>query len=130
MPNPATPPLIACVNSSADIVELLADVFRDEGFRAVSHASPTGAGVGPSLAFLRDLQPLVCVFNISIPYAASWAEFQTIRQALPTIGFVIVTTNKEALENIVGPTNSLEIIGKPFDLHEVDAAVRRLIEAS
>jgi hypothetical protein len=38
--------------------------------------------------------------------------------------FVLTTTNKPALEKLVGETDALEIIGKPYDLRQVVAAVR------
>ena len=38
---------------------------------------------------------------------------------------VLTTKNKRALDSLVGPTEVIEIVGKPFDLGEVFAAVRR-----
>ena len=38
--------------------------------------------------------------------------------------FVITTTNKPALDKLVGETEALEIIGKPYDLAQVVDAVR------
>ena len=36
---------------------------------------------------------------------------------------VITTTNKPRLEEIVGPTDAFEIVGKPYDLERIVAAV-------
>jgi hypothetical protein len=38
--------------------------------------------------------------------------------------FIITTTNKPALDRLVGDTEALEIIGKPYDLQRVTDAVR------
>ena len=37
MPHHTPTPLVTCVNSSEDIVQLLAEYLRLEGFRAVTH---------------------------------------------------------------------------------------------
>ncbi len=41
---------------------------------------------------------------------------------------VLTTTNKRVLEALVGPTDVLELIGKPFDLDELFAAVARTLQ--
>jgi hypothetical protein len=38
--------------------------------------------------------------------------------------FVITTTNKPALDQLVGENEAIEIIGKPYDLQQVVEAVR------
>ena len=120
-------PLIACCNSSEDIVSLLAEVMQDEGFRAVTHVSPTAEGPAPTIEFLTQVRPQACIYNVSVPYAASWTEFAQVRQALPGCGWVVTTTNKRALDELVGPTESIEVWGKPFDLDQVVASVRRAL---
>src|SRR3712207_4274491 len=101
MPPRETSPLIACVDSSEDVTQLLADYLRLEGMRAVTHVTPVRWGAAPVIAFLTDLRPDVCVFTVSAPYAESWAEFQALRAALPALPVVLTTTNKRALEAVV-----------------------------
>ena len=38
--------------------------------------------------------------------------------------FILTTTNKPALDKLVGESEALEIIGKPYDLERVITAVR------
>ena len=123
-------PLIACVNASEDIVELLADVMKHEGWRAVTHVSPSKLGPAPTIEFLRQVQPQACIYSVSIPYQESWANFQQVREALPLCAWVVTTTNKRALDELVGPTNTIEIMGKPFDIDHVAQAVRRALEGA
>jgi DNA-binding NtrC family response regulator len=42
--------------------------------------------------------------------------------------FIITTTNKPALDKLVGETEAIEIIGKPYDLQQVVDAVRSALE--
>jgi DNA-binding response OmpR family regulator len=124
MPDGAAPPLVACVNSSDDLVQLIAEYFREEGFRAVAQVSSVRADPTRLVTFLTDLQADACVYSVSPPYDAGWQEFQRLRAAVPGCAYIVTTTNKRALDALVGPTDSLEIIGKPFDLDQVVAAVR------
>jgi len=124
---PQAAPLIACCNSSEHVVQLLADYLRLEGFRAVTHVAPSYAGAAPAVAFLTGAQPQVCLYAVSLPYAESWAIFQQVRAALPACAWVVMTTNKHALDALVGPTETLEIWGTPFDLDAVVGSVRRVL---
>lgn len=121
-------PLVACVNSSDDIVQMLREVFVMDGFRAVPCVSTLTDGPEKMIGLLQSVNPDACVFTISPPYAEKWQEFQQVRQALPNCGWVVTTTNKRALDEIVGPTNTIELYGKPFDIEEVIDAVRRVLE--
>ena len=129
MPQHSARPLVACVNSSEDVVDLLADYLRLEDFRAVTHVTPVRWGAEPVIAFLRDLHPDACVFTVSLPYDANWREFEVVRAAVPAVPFVVTTTNQRALDELVGPTNTIEIIGKPFDLDRVCQAVREALRS-
>ena len=127
MPTHTSTPLVACCNSSEDIVALLADVLKHEGFRAVTHVSPATLGPDPTINFLTQVRPHACIYSVSLPYEASWTNFQQVRQALPGCAWVVTTTNKRALDTLVGPTDTIEIWGKPFDIDDVVASVRRAL---
>ena len=130
MAHDTQPPLVACVDSSEDIVALVADVLKDEGWQAVTHVTPATEGPAPTIDFLTQAQPQACIYSVSLPYAASWANFQAVRDAMPGCAWVVTTTNKRALDAIVGPTESLDIWGKPFDLDQVVASVRRALQGA
>jgi len=125
-----SPPLVACVNSSEDVTQLVADYLRQYGFRAVTFVTPIRFGTEPLIKFVTDLQPDACIFTVSIPYAESWQEFLSLRRAAPNVAFVVTTTNQRAFDEIIGPIDEerLELFGKPYDLDEVCRAVRRALD--
>jgi hypothetical protein len=42
---------------------------------------------------------------------------------------VVTTTNKDRLEELVGPTQAIEIVGKPYDLERIVGAVKSAMGA-
>ena len=123
------PPLVACVNSSQDLLDLIADALQTCGLRAVTMVSNLREGVRPVIAFLHQLRPDACVYAVSVPYRPSWAEFLAVRAAVPGCRWVVTTTNKGALEQFVGETEAFELLGLPYDLDHLRACVRRALAA-
>ena len=122
------PPVVAVVDTSEEIVELLSQVLAQEGWCvAVAYAPDFKRGRQDLDAFLAAHDPAVVVWDIALPYEENWAFFRSVRDS--TAGracrFVLTTTNKRALEALVGPTPAHEIVGKPYDLEELVEAVRR-----
>src|SRR6478672_1110331 len=101
------PPLIACVDSSEDVLLVLRDCLVDAGYRAVTFCSPIRYGPQPVVDFLTYLAPAAAVYCVSPPYQASWDEFQHLQREVPECPCLPVTTNKAALERLVGPTTAL-----------------------
>ena len=66
------------------------------------------------------------------PYEENWAFFERVRDGELGRGrrFVATTTNTRTLEAMVGETLALEIMGKPYDLDALVAAVRRALDRS
>ena len=72
--------LVACgVDSSDDIVDLLADVVQDEGWRAVTHFSPASDGPTPTIDFLTQVRPQACIYAVSIVRLSAGAAQGTAR---------------------------------------------------
>lgn len=124
---PPLPPLIACVDSSDDVLLLLRDCMVDAGYRAVTFCSPIRYGPQPVIDFLTYLAPAAAIYCVSPPYEASWDEFQELQHAVPECPYLATTTNKAALERLVGPTEALEVLATASDLDRLAAAMRAVL---
>jgi CheY-like chemotaxis protein len=126
-------PTIAVFNSSEDTVELLRTALEAEGFQTVAGRIPdVKKGDLDLIDFVNHHTPAVILYDISPPYDANWRFLRLVRssESLKKHQFVLTTTNKPALEQLVGETEALEIIGKPYDLRQVIDAVRTALARS
>jgi DNA-binding NtrC family response regulator len=129
MPGTVPRPLIAVMDSSADLVSLLQTALEGDGFRTVTHVSTVADGVAGQLAFLHRYRPVATVYSVSPPYRAGWDTLQEIRQQWAGGRYVITTTNLGALRACVGPADAIEFIGKPLDLDAITQALRHALTA-
>lgn len=120
---------IAVINSNEDTTEMLREVLQRAGFSSVviGHVTEIKRGQEDFLKFLEVHNPRVFVWDISIPYEENWRFTHLIMSsdAMKGRAVVLTTTNKRALDSLVGPTETIEIIGKPYDLDHILAAVKR-----
>jgi DNA-binding NtrC family response regulator len=122
---------VAVINANEDIIDLIRLLLDDEGIPSISgHVIDFKRGRKDLLAFLREHNPRVIVYDISPPYEENWKFFQLVKNAKEADGreFILTTTNKTALEQLVGKTDAIEIIGKPFDLEEVITSIKQKLQ--
>lgn len=126
-------PTIAVINSSEEIIEGLQVLLTEEGYPSVSgHVVSFKKGKEDFIKFLKQNNPQAIIIDIAPPYEENWNFFNLLRNLKQSEGraFVITTTNKKVLEDLVGPTKAFEIVGKPFDLKEIvnaiDESVKRM----
>jgi DNA-binding NtrC family response regulator len=122
---------VAIFNSSEDTISLLRHVFESEGFQTVSgHVPDIRSGRVDFVEFLERHDPAALVYDVSIPYAENWNFLKLVRDlaSMRKRALVITTTHKVALDSMVGETDAIEIIGKPYEPDLVVAAVRRALD--
>jgi CheY-like chemotaxis protein len=122
---------VVVFNASEDTVDLLTTFFDVLGLDAAGETWPARELLSVEIVqdFVRRHRPDVIVFDVSFPYDHNWARYCEFRQAdgVRDIPIVLTTTNKDALSDIVGATDALEIVGKPYDLDELATAVKQVL---
>jgi DNA-binding response OmpR family regulator len=130
----ASRPVVAVINTSAEILELLQEFLSDEGYDVVpAYTVDFKRGERDFHTFVAEYRPQAVLWDISIPYMENWAYFRdTILGSgvLPERCFVCSTVNRTVLEMLVGPTSTIELIGRPFDLDVIGKRIRRIVEGS
>ena len=126
-PSSGSGPLIAVMNSSRDLVDILENALNQDGFRTITLVSSIVGGADGPLAFVREYRPEAVVYSVSPPYREGWDILQDLRRQWPEGSFVVTTTNVGGLRSCVGPADAIELIGKPFDLDEITGALRRVL---
>jgi DNA-binding response OmpR family regulator len=126
--------VIAVVNSNEDTVEMLRNCLQAHGFSSVvtGHVNDFKTGATDFTGFVAQHDPKVIVYDISIPYDKNWTFLRLLldTDAMRGRKVVVTTTNKDRLEELVGPTEAIEIVGKPYDLDRIVAAVDAAISAA
>ncbi len=124
--------VVGIVNSSDDTVAMLRTVMEQAGFLTVAaHVTDIRNGREDFVDYVRSNNLRVVVYDVSPPYEENWTFLKLLldTEVMRGRGIVLTTTNKAALERLVGPTDAIEILGKPYDLNAVLTAVRVAVGA-
>jgi CheY-like chemotaxis protein len=116
-----------------DVIDMLQAACEKAGYQTVSaKLSEIQSGVLDLVAFVQEHRPVVIVYDIPRPYEANWNFLRLLREtdSLKHLGWVLTTTDKEALEAAVGSADDVFeiVIGKPYSVEDVIDAVRGLVD--
>ena len=127
------PPVVAVINTSPDIINMLRLAFEHAGFVTVSlFTHDIRDGKADLDRFIAQHDPRVIVYDIAPPYQANWQLFQHLakRPSLSNRFFVLTTTNVAHVEKLAGSRQPIyEIVGKPYDLDRLTQAVKEAARA-
>jgi DNA-binding NtrC family response regulator len=131
MSDPKHEKTVAVVNSNEDTVEMLRACLQGHGFSSVitGHVNDFKRGVTDFPRFVERYDPAVIVYDISLPYEQNWTFLRLLLDTESMQGrrVVVTTTNKSRLDELVGPTDAIEIVGKPYDLDRIVEAVKNAL---
>jgi CheY-like chemotaxis protein len=122
---------VALFNASDDTFEMVQRMLSAAGMNCLGgcHFADLKKGNIRFEEFLAKHDPQVVIFDISPPYEENWEFFKSLRKAMGTRGLVLTTTNKHRLDEVVGAdSTAIEIVGKPYDIAEITAAITAALQ--
>lgn len=125
------PPVVALINSTPDVIDMLRIAFEQAGYLVVStftHAIRDGEVDFPS--FLAQHRPDVVVYDIAPPYSSNWRLFLHLR-GLPDFRdrpVVLTSTNPARVKAEINSAQTIfEVIETPYMIMTLVDAVGRAI---
>lgn len=127
-------PVVAVVNTSPDVLEILRLTLQHAGIVTVSAMSfDLRDGRVDIEAFMRQHRPRVIIYDIAAPYERNWQLFLHMQEipAMKDVQFVLTSTNPKHVHDLPGAhgQNVCEIVGKPHDLDRIVQAVKEALHA-
>ena len=122
---------VALFNASDDTVEMVRGLLMKSGNDQIvisCHFADLKKGIVDFGRFIAHHNPEVVIVDLSPPYDENWHFFVTMRDSpyMEGRGLVLTTTNKNRLDEVLGSdSHALEVVGRPKDLEEIAAAIRR-----
>ena len=129
-PRPS-PPVIAILNGTAEILETLEEYLRTEGFTTITAiVTEFKKGKEDFVQFIEDHNPTIILYDIPPPYDQNltFLRLLTDTHSMDERCVIITTTNKVQLEKITGEKSALEIVGKPYDMDILIKTLREKLE--
>jgi CheY-like chemotaxis protein len=124
-------PVVAVLNNMEDLVRMFAEILRGAGYDVVTAMlSDARRGEVDLVAFLKEHDPRVVIYDVSFPYAVNWTMLEGLRDrgALKNRGVLATTPNKRAMQDLLRVEEVLEVMGKPEDYSKLVESVGKLVK--
>jgi CheY-like chemotaxis protein len=81
------------------------------------------------IQFVEEHLPDAIVYDVAPPYDTNWTFLRLMRSSkvMQNRAFVVTTTNKKALDDLIGPSDVVELLCKPYDLEQIVEAVNHAL---
>ena len=124
-------PVVAILNNIEDLVRMFSEVLRGAGYDVVTAMlADARRGKQDLVAFIREADPRVIVYDVSYPYAVNWSQLEGLRDrgALLGRGVLVTTPNRRAMQDLLNVGDVLEITGKPEEISALVEQVGQLVK--
>ena len=124
-------PVVAVLNNIEDLVRMFAEVLRGAGYDVVTAMlADARRGKQDLVAFIKDNDPRVIIYDVSYPYAINWSQLEGLRDrgALAGRGILVTTPNRRAMQDLLKVSDVLEITGRPEEISELVERVGQLVK--
>ena len=125
------PKIIAILNTNQEVLDLVRESLQQAGYATVvAHIDDLKRGRLDMIQFVEEHKPDVIVYDVAPPYDTNWTFLRLMRNSKVMQGraFVVTTTNKRALEELIGPNDVIELLCKPYDLQQLVEACTSAME--
>jgi CheY-like chemotaxis protein len=124
--DPAEKVVVAIFNTNPEVLDLVREALQDAGYATVvAHVDDLKRGRIDLVEFVEQHHPDCIVYDVAPPYDTNWTFLRLMRNSRVMQGraFVVTTTNKKALDELIGPSDTVELLCKPYDLEQIVQAV-------
>lgn len=124
-------PVVAVLNNMEDLVRMFAEILRGAGYDVVTAMlADARRGEVDLVAFLKEHDPRVIIYDVSFPYAVNWTMLEGLRDrgALKDRGVLVTTPNKKAMQDLLRVSDVLEITGVPDEYSQLVERVGKLLK--
>jgi CheY-like chemotaxis protein len=130
--DPAGKVVVAIFNTNPEVLDLVREALQDAGYATVvAHVDDLKRGRIDLVQFVEQHHLDCIVYDVAPPYDTNWTFLRLMRSSKVMQGraFVVTTTNKKALDELIGPSDTVELLCKPYDLEQIVQAVTHALSA-